>query len=415
MKPEKTRVLDLLSRKRADTANLGLRLPRALLTGAVLVAMLAVMACSSAEKPAGGANVAPGSSGSPVATQPQTADTENAAAGSGAKIPSQAVNANGSPLKDPDAQAQTQPVSPSPGGEASGETQVIYTSMLEAYARGQLGEARRLARGFLEEFSSAMRVAADDSQREALVTNALGVIISMTAAENRLAAPARLGGDVEFLNFVKSVIIQSSDLTEIDLIAPEAVKEFLRDETGRAAAGWLAAAAALVSQEELEQFYQQFESEVQGVGYQGLGAVTAALLAADQHIQYVGLRVTGDEAAQIRQAIGDYFNGLVNGDLALLQSATGLDTTAVGELLEAFQLDIQEEGASGIRGITPPTLPTDLLLHHLAEDGTYSMLVEEISLELAMPDDSVVSTTIDKNFRFRQEDGGQWIILVPLQ
>lgn len=386
MKPGKTKELDLASRKGAKPANLGLRLPKYLVTGAVLLAILAVMACSSAEKPANGADVAPGGSGSQAAVQPDPGQ----AIGTGSQNPSSA-----------------------PDVVAGAEQLLVYFGVVNAYEEGRLDDARELARGFLTEFRASMPLASDDADRQSVVANTLGLIAEVWRVENRLAPPGRLGGDVELLNFINATIVEAR-ATGYQIQGPDLITDFIRDLVGVSAVGWLRAASGLVPRPELEQTYLEFQTEIQAQGFDTLDqAIVDPAPASPAEVYSGGRLVAGEDAARINTAIHYYFNGLATGDIGLLQSATGGDEAAAVGLLEALQQDIREEGADAVQRITAPKLPAEFLLLELAEEGLYGLTVEGIAIELVLPDGSLAVSTIDKNFSLRKGEGGQWTIVVP--
>lgn len=293
------------------------------------------------------------------------------------------------------------------------EQQVFYTDMLEAYERGDLDQARALARKYL---GPAYEDILAGQERGWGI--GLRVLAGMLSHENRLPSAHRFGGDEQFADWLEKFLLASRDL--IRATPPETKDE----ATGRqrllkeAAMQWILARRDQVSRQQLEDWYTAFQGELEAPGY-----ATKAFVSLDDLFASATLatkratmrQVTPTEAERLTTTIRQYLEGLVAGDVKRVVSATGMEVEEARKLLDSYRRDCNDEGISEIRSIIMPTLALDdlRLKPRPRNDGVFALSVTGIRLETVRTDGAVEWRTISKHLTLREDASGRWIIVPP--
>lgn len=293
---------------------------------------------------------------------------------------------------------------------AGAEQQVVYTDMAVAYEKGNLELARRLARQHLEKYLELGKSTESPVAMESGVRTALGVTRTVLEFESRLPPQDRLGGDPE----LQSLLAESLEMARTrrgELRVTSAVAEYLRKEVGLAASQWLRVQSGRIPQERLEQIFTTFRDELSSTGISSLSsALGRRETSAPSEAAEV---ISEDDLTAIMGAVTNYFQGLVRDDPALLSLATGCKGTECGRILQALQMDLEEEGVAKLSAIsTAEVARQDLELSAVSgSPGHFYGLVEPLRATLVLKDGTVVERSFGKQLTFRKVGKGDWKVL----
>ncbi|RMD65837.1 hypothetical protein D6833_02305 [Candidatus Parcubacteria bacterium] len=293
------------------------------------------------------------------------------------------------------------------------EQQVFYTDMLDAYARGDISTARKLARQHLSPAYDVLRSGKQDLDLRSGLGGTLVVLHDMLILENRLAPSDRLGGDPEFVDWLEYVVINAAKHARRVRGSPKE-EAFIRRTLGEVAREWILARQATASRDVLEGLYEEFREELAAQGLRDLDSVLR--YRPPDTSSKPSVRVLDHTTATtLFKVIHDYFEGLVGGDVARLKAATGLDDQRVKELLDAYRRDCRDEGIAQIRSVVVPTLSTDnlKLRSNPKQPDLFTVSIQGIRMEMVRADGTVERRTISKNLTLREEVSGRWTIVPP--
>ncbi len=306
-----------------------------------------------------------------------------------------------------------QPVSPTES-MAAGEQQVFYTDMIEAYDADRLTQARQIARLHLAQLRQRMVNPPNEIEKASISHGTLGILRSMLAFENKLPASERLAADAGLVGEIDELLL-SVKILRTGLVATRAdMLAYLDGEMGIVAAEWIEAKRALVTAGQLSETYEVFRDDLARAGYGSLNNILDMQAPAVSEKPRF-LAVTDLEANQIEQTIDDYFQGLINGDIAQIKETTGLDQQETTDLLESFAADLRQEGVRTIHAITFPLRPAAELRLKPQGAGSerVSTLIRGVELDVTMTDGSAKTMIINKRVRLRPGPNGGWVVEPP--
>ncbi len=292
---------------------------------------------------------------------------------------------------------------------------VIYTDMLEAYELGQLELARNLADQYIDRFSNEMSMANNDPDREGAMIRLLGAVKSALQYENRQEASSRLANDQELINKFEEGLLAAQEMYPDLQPHEQSQKMFIEREVGRTAIELIKAREELSARSTLNSLYDTFQSEIEKVTTDGVDAILDREVSGPSPPDVPQLELNSDEQEQILSLVRDYFDGLVNGDLAKISRVTGYSAARSSDLMQRYDADCAQAEVQTITAFTLPEITeSTLVVTQLDRDqGLYGISLRGIELKVIETDGNDVVRTVNKHMRFSKNADGAWTVRLP--
>lgn len=316
-----------------------------------------------------------------------------------------------------DSPAFTEKTSPPPvnNTEASPpvtEAQVPYYDVLVAYETGNLEDARSLARTYLARYSPLLAEPSEELDREYAIVTTLSLVSSILEAENQLPVERRMGADSDFILLTRESLVEARRAAR-ELWDSDEDTEYVDRQLGVAAAEWIRASQASIQRDELEEFFTDFQSELTAAGWRSLDEIYEVQSQMDP--ERSAAMVDGSQLQAVRGLLQDYYFGLVNRDLTLIERTTGQNAEEARRLLAEFEKDYQEEGISTVLAVSIPELADENTRMRASGDSdrTYEIIVSGIVVDYELSDGTRDQIIISKHFVVRETGGGKWLVTLP--